>query len=95
MKELIGHASNLMLEPDLQAPPKVRGCVELIVICSEAKYGYGLEGITRSREVSSFRVQAGHKALREMAQRLIYLADEAEALEKTMNNATAAAGGVA
>ena len=95
MKELLGHASNLILAPDLEAPPKVKARVELIVICSEPVFGYGLEGMTRSREVSSFRVLAGHKALREMAKRLIELADEAAALEKTMNDATAAAVGAA
>lgn len=96
MKELLGHASNLILAPDLDAPPKVKARVELVMICSEPVFGYdGLEGLTRDREVSSFRVLAGHKALRETAQRLIELADEAESLEKTMNDATAAAVGAA
>jgi len=37
-------------------------------------------------------VLCGHKALRETAQKLIELADEAESLEKTMNDATGAVG---
>jgi hypothetical protein len=95
MKELLGAASNLILAPDLDAPPKVKALVELVMICSEPVFGYGVEGLTRDREVSSFRVLAGHKALRETAQRLIELADEAESLERTMNDATAAAVGAA
>ena len=93
MKELLGHASNLILAPDLDAPPRVKARVELVMICSEPVFGYGIEGLTRSREVSSFRLMAGPKALRETAQKLIELADEAESLEKTMNDATAAAVG--
>jgi hypothetical protein len=92
MKELLGHASNLILAPDLDAPPKVKAQIELVMICSEPRFGYGLEGLTRGREVSSMRLLAGHKALRETAQRLIERADEAESLEKAMNIATAAAG---
>ena len=92
MKELLGHASNLILAPDLDAPPKVKARVELIVICSEPTYGYGLEGLTRGRTVSDMRVLCGHKALRETAQKMIELADEAEALEKAMNDATGAVG---
>jgi len=93
MKELLGHASNLILAPDLDAPPKVKARIELVMICTEPVWGYGVEGMTRSREVSSFRVLAGHKALRETAQKLMEIADEAEALEKTMNDATARAIG--
>ena len=92
MKELLGYASNLILAPDLEAPPKVKARVELIVICSESTYGYGLEGLTRGRTVTDMRVLCGHKALRETAQKLIELADEAESLEKTMNDATGAVG---
>lgn len=95
MKELLGHASNLILAPDLDAPPKVKARIELVLICSEPVYGYGLEGLTRDREVSTMRVLAVHKALRETARRLIELADEAEALEKSMNAATAAAADLA
>lgn len=95
MKELLGHASNLILAPDLDAPPKVKARVELVVICSEPTFGYGVEGLTRNREVSSVRVLCGHKALRDTAKQLLVLADEAEALEKTMNDATARAVGAA
>jgi len=91
MKELLGHASNLILAPDLDAPPKVTARIELIVICSEATYGYGLEGLTRGRSVADMRVLCGHKALREMAQKLLALADEAKSLEDVMNAATASA----
>jgi len=93
VKELLGHASNLILAPDLDAPPKVKARIELVLICSEPRFGYGVEGLTRDREVSCMRLLAGHKALRETAMRLIELADEAETLEKTMNDATAAAIG--
>ena len=95
MKELLGHASNLILAPDMDAPPKVKARIELVMICSEPVFGYGLEGLTRDREISSFRVLSGHKALRDTAQRLIELADEAEELEKTMNDAMAKAVGAA
>ena len=94
MKELLGHASNLILAPDLDAPPKVKARIELVVICSEPTFGYGVEGLTRSREVSSVRVLCGHKALRDTAKALLVLADEAETLEKTMNDATAAGAAV-
>lgn len=95
MKELLGHGSNLILAPDLEAPPRVKARVELVIICSEPVFGYGLDGLTRDREVSTMRLLAGHKALRELAQKLTELADEAEALETTMNEATAAAVGAA
>ena len=94
MKELLGHASNLILAPDLDAPPKVKARIELIVICSEATYSYGLEGLTRGRAVTDMRMLCGHKALRDTAKQLIALADEAESLEKAMNDATAAVGAV-
>lgn len=90
MKELLGHASNLLLAPDLENAPKVLARVELILICSEPRYGYGVEGLTRTREVSDVRVLCGHDALRKTARKLLELADEAEALEKSMNDATAA-----
>jgi hypothetical protein len=92
MKELLGQASNLILAPDLDAPPKVKARIELILICSEPTYGYGLEGLTRGRTVTDMRLLCGQKALRETAQKMIELADEAEALEKVMNDATAAVG---
>jgi len=92
MKELLGHASNLILAPDLDTPPRVKARVELIVICSEPTYGYGLEGLTRGRTVTDMRVLCGHKELRQMARKLIELADEAESLEKAMNDAVAAVG---
>lgn len=95
MKELLGHASNLVLVPDPDAPPQVKARVELVLICSEPVFGFGLEGLTRDREVSTMRLLASHKALRETAQRFVELADEAEALEKLMNDATAAAAGAA
>jgi hypothetical protein len=95
MKELLGHASNLILVPVLHAPPQVKARIELIVICSEPTYTYGLDGFKNERTVSEFRVLCGHKDLREMAKQLIALADEAEDLEKTMNEATAAAVGAA
>lgn len=91
MKELLGHASNLILAPDLEAPPKVKARVELVLICSEPVFGYGLEGLTRDREVSTMRVLAGHKALRDTAKKLLQLADEAETTEKAMNAAMKAA----
>lgn len=91
MKELLGHASNLILAPDLETPRKVKARVELVLICSEPVFGYGLEGITRDREVSTMRLLAGHKALRETAKQLMKLADEAETTEKAMNSAMAAA----
>lgn len=95
MKELLGHGSNLILAPDLEAPPRVKARVELVIICSEPVFGYGLDGLTRYREVSTMRLLARHEALRELAQKLTELADEAEALETTMNEATAAAVGAA
>lgn len=95
MKELLGHASNLLLAPDLDTPPKVKARIELVLICSEPVFGYGVEGLKRDREVSTMRLLTGHAALRDTAKKLIELADEAEALEKTMNDATAAAVGSA
>ena len=94
MKELLGHASNFILAPDVDAPPRVTARIELVLIWSEPAFGYGVEGLTRSRDVSSVRVLCGHKALRDTAKALIVLANEAEALEKTMNDATATAGAV-
>ncbi len=91
MKELLGHSSNLILAPDLTKPTRLRASVELIVICSEPTYSYGLEGLTRSRTVTEMRVLCGHKALRDTARQLIELADEAESLEKAMNDARAPA----
>lgn len=93
MKELLGHASNLLLAPDLDDPPKVKGRIELVLICSEPVFEYGVEGLTRRREVSTMRLLAGHKALRETAQKLIELADEAESLEVAMNSRTATHAG--
>jgi hypothetical protein len=93
MKELVGHASNLILAPDTSNPPKVKARIELIVICSEPAYGYGLDGLTSSRNVTDVRVLCGHADLRKTAQKLIELADEAASLEKAMNDATAAATG--
>ena len=86
MKELLGHASNLVLAPDTKNAPKVKAVLELAVICSEPVYSYGLDGLQSSREVSTTRMTVGHKALRETAQQLIALADEAEALEAAMNS---------
>ena len=85
MKELLGHASNLILAPDMDAPPKVKARIELILICTEPTYDYGVDGLKSSRTVTDMRVLCGHKALRETAQRLIELADEAESLETAMN----------
>jgi len=85
MKGLLAHASNLFLIPELKEPPKVRAQIELILICSEASYSYGLEGLARGRDVSDLRVMCGHKELREMATQLLSLAAEAESLEKVMN----------
>ena len=85
MKELLGHASNLILAPDLDAPPKVKARIELILICTEPTYDYDVEGLKRSRTVTDMRVLCGHKALRETAQKMIELADEAESLETAMN----------
>ena len=92
MKELLGHASNLILTPDLDAPPRVKARVELIVICSEPTYSYGVEGLKRDRNLTDMRVLCGHTALRDTAKALLLLADEAESLEKAMNDATAAVG---
>jgi hypothetical protein len=85
VKELVGHASNLVLAPDLDAAPRIKARVELIVICSEPRYGYGLEGLTRTRDVSEFRVLCGHEVLRKTAAKLLELADEAEELESRTN----------
>lgn len=95
MRELLGHASNLILAPVHHAPPKVTARIELIVICSEPAYSYGLGGLKSERTVTEFRVLCGHKELRETAKQLAALADDAEDLEKTMNEATAAAVGAA
>lgn len=95
MKELVAHASNLLLVPKLDAAPQVKAQIELILICSEPTYSYDLDGLARGRSVSDMRVLCGHRALREMAKKLIDLADEAESLEDSMNAATAAADGAA
>ena len=87
MKELFGHASNLVLAPDLDNPPKVRARIELIVICSEPAYSFDVDGLKRGRTISDMRVLCGHAALRETAKKLIELADEAESLETSMNAA--------
>lgn len=86
MRELLGHASNLILAPVLHAPPKVTARIELIVICSEPAYAYGLDGLKTERTVTEFRVLCGHKDLRNTAKQLIALADDAEDLEKTIND---------
>lgn len=93
MKELLAHASNLLLVPDLDAPPKVQARIELVLICSEPVFSYGLEGLKRDREVSTLRVLAGPQALRDLAQRLGKLADEGEELENTLNDVTGLAVG--
>lgn len=85
MKELIGHASNLLLCPRLNSPPEVSAQVELVLICSEPAYSYGLEGISRSRVVSDLRVHICHAQMRELGLKLIELADETEKLELAMN----------
>lgn len=87
MKELLAQASNLLLAPDLSSPPKVLARVELILICSEPVYNYGAGGLSSTREVSDMRVLCGHAALRDMAEKLIELANEAKALEVVMNSA--------
>lgn len=87
MKELLAQASNLLLAPDLSSPPKVLARVELILICSEPVYNYGAGGFSSTREVSDMRVLCGHAALRDMAEKLIELANEAKALEIGMNSA--------
>jgi hypothetical protein len=85
MKEMIGHASNLILCPRLDSPPEVSAQIELVLICSEPTYSYGLEGITRNRVVSDLRLQAGHTQLRELGRKLIELAEETEKLELLIN----------
>jgi hypothetical protein len=87
MKELIGHASNLILAPDLDAPPRVKARVELIVICRETAYNYGPDGLAWGQTATDVRVLCGHKALRETAQKMLKLADDAEALERSVNDA--------
>lgn len=85
MKELLAHASNLILAPDEATPPKVKARLELVFICSEPVWGFGVEGLSNRREVSDFRLLVGHKALRDTAKSLLKLADEAESLESAMN----------
>jgi hypothetical protein len=91
MKEMIGHASNLILCPRLDSPPEVSAQIELVLICSEPSYSYGLDGITRNRVVSDLRVQVSHTQLRELGRKLIELAVETEKLELMINKTIRAA----
>lgn len=85
MKELIGHASNIALRPSVKDSAVLVADVEIILIVSEAAYEPDVGGFRRAQRLSDVRVSAPPKSLRSLAARLIELADEADAMVKTVN----------
>jgi hypothetical protein len=91
MKELMGNASNMILIPSLD-DGKVEACVELALICSEQVFEFDAGGIKKTHEVSTVKLVASGRQLRELASLIIKLADQAKKMEEAINSKSDALG---
>lgn len=79
MKEIVSLASNITLAQC--SDEKLHGVIELIILCSEPTYKPdGGSGVVKIRELSETRLSTVPQFLRRIAERMIEIADEADAL---------------
>ena len=79
MNELIGHSSNVMLAETNEG--RLRATVELVLLVSEPKYEADPGGFVKKRSVVDVRFATSIGGLRNLAEALYALADDAMTLQ--------------